>query len=806
MSFIHNKLYILYILLVVFLNISPVAHAQIVLDGTLGHNDALPGPDYLIGSDLGQQQGGNLFHSFQEFNIGSHERATFSGPNDINNIISRVTGGNPSNIDGILRSTIPNADMYFLNPAGVIFGEYAKLDIPGSLYISTANYLRLGDDGQFDASHPKNSLLTVAPPSAFGFLDNDIASIEVNDSVLTMPPRDILLQAIRGERDMPNNTLSLIGGNMDIRNGTLLSFGGNVHLDSVASKGEILLNPITPLDNVFSKLGIITITDSRIPKDPNINERPGNIDVTGFTGGAVHIRAGQLLLQNGYIFADTRGEKDGRGITIHVDDLILENTSRITAQAVRSTGNAGNITITATRMNLADGSQINSNTRTPGDAGDVSVVVTEKLSITGKDNLGFNNASGILSNTWGIGKGGKIKVTAAELFMDDGGEIRADSGKNPYDEKHDNTLRVLGNADNITLQVKKLTLQNGAKINVSAGRLNPQGTENSGNLTINADESVLINGGGLLTNIFNKGQGGTIELNTPVLIIQDEGTIQAGTTHDGQAGNIVLNVDTLNLIRNGFMTTETLNNGQAGNIEIIANNIVRTENSSIRSQTSGKGQGGEITLRAKQIKLDNGSSISCESQDIGKAGKILIQANTVNLTSNTHIKTSSKNAAGGNITVRTPHLLYLREGTITTDVKGGEGDGGNITIEKPVFVLLDSAKIITKAKRGSGGDITIDSLQFLSSADKDNILDASSENLDNFGKIVITAPEEDISGSLLILPATLFNVPDLKNQCAGVTRSTLNKLIVIDRNVPPTTPDDPKNHYIRRLDAPKPIK
>jgi len=138
------------------------ANAEVILDGSLGRNGALPGPNYLIGADLGQQHGGNLFHSFQDFNLNRFESATFSGPNSINNIISRITGGNPSNIDGLIRSTIP-ADMYFLNPNGIIFGPNARLDVQGSFHASTADYLRLGENGRFDARNPSDSLLAVAP-------------------------------------------------------------------------------------------------------------------------------------------------------------------------------------------------------------------------------------------------------------------------------------------------------------------------------------------------------------------------------------------------------------------------------------------------------------------------------------------------------------------------------------------------------------------------------------------------------------------------------------------------------------------
>lgn len=156
-----------------FLNL----HAEVTLDGTLGSRAELLSPNYQIGAELGQQHGSNLFHSFRDFNINRGESATFSGPNSVQNIISRVTGGNPSHINGLLRSTIPNADMYFLNPYGIMFGEQAQLDVQGSFHASTADYLRLGKDGRFDARQPQNSVLTIAPVEAFGFFSNPIASI-----------------------------------------------------------------------------------------------------------------------------------------------------------------------------------------------------------------------------------------------------------------------------------------------------------------------------------------------------------------------------------------------------------------------------------------------------------------------------------------------------------------------------------------------------------------------------------------------------------------------------------------------------
>src|SRR5262245_57461472 len=118
---------------------SALAQSAIVLDGSLNglttDITASGGPDYVIPDDLGVQRGGNLFHSFSLFNLATGNSATFTDDPStglpIGNVIARVTGGTPSQIDGTLRSTIPNSNLFFLNPAGVIFGGGAAIDVPG---------------------------------------------------------------------------------------------------------------------------------------------------------------------------------------------------------------------------------------------------------------------------------------------------------------------------------------------------------------------------------------------------------------------------------------------------------------------------------------------------------------------------------------------------------------------------------------------------------------------------------------------------------------------------------------------------
>jgi filamentous hemagglutinin family protein len=176
-----------------------VSEAQITMDGSLGPRGPLTGPNYRIGAELGQTRGSNLFHSFDQFNVPTGGSATFTGPTTVANIVSRVTGGQPSAIDGRLRSEIAGANLYLLNPSGVLFGPNASLDVSGSFHVSTADFVRLADGATFAAHLGQESVLTMAPPAAFGFLSTNPAAITIQGSAL---------------RVNPERALSMVGGDL----------------------------------------------------------------------------------------------------------------------------------------------------------------------------------------------------------------------------------------------------------------------------------------------------------------------------------------------------------------------------------------------------------------------------------------------------------------------------------------------------------------------------------------------------------------------------------------------------------------
>jgi len=340
-----------------------VAQAQITTDGTMGRAGALQGPNYQIPAELGQQRGGNLFHSFGTFNVHTSESATFSGPNSVQNILSRVTGGSPSSIDGALRSTIPGANLYLLNPAGVVFGPNATLDVSGSFHTSTADYVRLGQDGLFDTRGRGGDILTTAPVTAFGFLSDTPASIKASGS---------RLQVAEGK------TLSLTAGDIKLDNSTLRAPSGRLDIAAVASPGEV----------VSSAAGLET---------PGINAL-GNIDsvsteltVSGDGGGAVFIRGDQLLAQDSQILADTYGAEPGRGISIQVERLLLNK------------------------------SQLNTNTFGSGHGGPITINAQEAVNLTGGSGL-YASSRGNAT-----GSAGRIQVTAPVVEVRDGSVIQSDT-------------------------------------------------------------------------------------------------------------------------------------------------------------------------------------------------------------------------------------------------------------------------------------------------------------------------------------------------------------------------------------------
>ncbi|MGH8569906.1 MAG: filamentous hemagglutinin N-terminal domain-containing protein, partial [Gammaproteobacteria bacterium] len=303
------------------------AASEVSLDGSLGGaRGPLPGPDFEIGADFGRQVGSNLFHSFGAFNLDARESATFSGPDKINNVLGRVTGGSGSSINGLLRSTIPDANLFLLNPAGIVFGPSAQLDVQGSFHASTGDFIRLADGSRFGVVPSANDgLLTAAPPQAFGFLGRqEPAPIEVEGSSLIVPE---------------GNTLSLIGGDIRVHSaGAELSApAGRVNLVSVGGKAEVSLGLNGLGVEPRGRGGRITLSEGSL------------IDTSGEGGGSVFIRGGEFVMDRSEVRSITLGDKNGGVVSIEAKEIKLRNGARIGTIAMGA-GRAGDVLVEADRI------------------------------------------------------------------------------------------------------------------------------------------------------------------------------------------------------------------------------------------------------------------------------------------------------------------------------------------------------------------------------------------------------------------------------------------------------------------------
>lgn len=575
------------------------SQAEVTLDGSFGPAGLLPGPNYQITADVGYQAGTNLFHSFDKFNLNSLESATFTNQGSIgqiNNILSRVTGGE-SVIDGLLQSTIPDANLYLVNPAGIVFGENASLDVQGSFHATTADYLRLGDGSRFNAvPSVQNAVLTTASPEAFGFLSENPSNISVNGSQISVP---------EGE------TLSLIGGDLVIRNGTFVASEGSINLVSISSTGEIKLNDIHSLEQSSIRHGDISISENSL------------VEVSANQSGEIHIVAGHFILSDSAVKSNTKDENggnifvslDGKSLANHGADVSsnfdieFNNKSQLGENIIingglintgtSGTGNAGNIIVTANRLKI-DGAESQKQTGiasfvgygATGNSGSISVKTgfleingnlstnlvgigsvalpfssgkTGDLAVSVQDNLNIINGGLITTSTFGIGGAGDISVQADKILLDGAGLV-----SNPISQ--DSQIGNVFSA--ITSSVQFI-----------------QGQATSGNVMLKASELNILNGA----------------------------VIDTSTKSDGDAGNIFIEVNKLSLgISNASLdsrpaiasisgsTTDSSikSNGNAGKVEVTVHDFLEMSGGAvITSSTFAHGDAGEVIINAGSLIL-----------------------------------------------------------------------------------------------------------------------------------------------------------------------------------------------------------
>ena len=612
-----------------------LGRAGVVTDGSLGGvAGPLPGPNFIVPANLGKIAGGNLFHSFSQFDLNHGESATFSGPGSIHNILARVTGGQVSSIDGVIRSTIAGANFFLLNPAGVIFGADASIDVSGSFAATTGQDVKLSDGSRFRATPgPADALLTSAPPAAFGFLTANTGTISIQGSQLASAAGKTL--AFAGANVQAKNA-KLSAGSVVIRGGKLTMDHTQIALaatkagvaadvdmqTSISLTNQSSIEATAMRDFANQTIAKISAPAISIGRASSITSLGGG----GVNAGDLSLTADRLSLTGASVI-ETRTSDAGRGgnIGVDADDILIRDSGSTINAITEDLGRGGNVALVAGNLTIAEGGIVQAATLGPGAGGSVRVDAANvsltgnlaqaqlsadalqgslgnagsvHLNLTGQ--LTIAGTAQISSDTFGPGIGGDIVITAQNAIVDGKGlgvftAIATTSQDSMFG----------GAAGNIVLNIRD-TLQLLAGGQMSAFTIGPGA---GGSINVNATR-VLISGedsAGSFISASSLGQatgnGGDVRLTlNGSLEIVAGGEISVTTETSAAGGSVNITAPMISISGMGSSiraeTTAGLNGGPGGDIAITTNSFEGSGGGSISASTSGSGAGGSIDISA----------------------------------------------------------------------------------------------------------------------------------------------------------------------------------------------------------------
>lgn len=746
---------------------SPISIGEITLDGSMGSSGSLVGPNYQISAELGALQGSNLYHSFGLFNLSQGERASFSGPAAVTNIIGRISGGEQSLIDGTVQSTITGANLFLLNPAGIFFGPNASIDVSGAFYASTAHELHFEDGAILSTGQIEAAILSTAPPSSFGFVADQNQALIVQGSRIFA---------------QPNKTIGLIAGDIKIDGAMIGGDSATITISGISTPGQVLMDGTVYPSN----------ESSPVPNSANITVMgESEISSSGYKGGRLTISGGQIFVDQSDILSHSLSFGNGEGIEIRGDQsiqfshaaiqsasthygnagsihlnaplILMDNGSGLLTSSY-FVGNGGDVNIQAGELTLQNTSAITSHANDAGNAGDVSIQATDRIQMTGDPDNAFDTR--ITVGSYNSGNAGNIKIETPNLSL---------SGTTL-----DTATHGIGLAGNISLITGDFSLANSAQIFTASS-----GTMNAGNIMIEASNHVDITGvvdavewTGLFAIATANGNAGVIDITAKSLSVTDA-WVDATISGTGKAGDILLNIENTTLLDNGKMRIINLGPGTGGRI-IVNTDSLELKNDgqfNARSAASG-GYGGDIDIHTRTLFMSTEGSITNEAfyNSLG-TGDI-----SVNASEQIHIigegESKSANPGSdvvstgifsftGNIDITSPDIVMEKSGAISSRTHN-DLNAGDLTVNTERLKLLSGAQISvdsfgSSGAYGLGGNAIITATESIfidgetysgSQRSRHSGISASTRSSGDAGEILITSPQITIQNGGLINTST----------------------------------------------------
>ncbi len=707
--------------------------AQVVPDATLPINSSIKTQGNTSFISGGTRAGGNLFHSFFQFSVPTNGIAYFNNALDVQNIISRVTGGSASNIDGLLKAN-GTANLFLLNPNGIFFGRNSSLNLGGSFLGSTATSINFADGTQFSATDLQTKpLLTINIPIGLQFGSNPGAIQVEGTSYGLTAPETLFSPIVRssnltGLRVEPGKTLALVGGDVVLKGGTLTAEGGRIELGSIGA-GLVSLNP-TNEGWILGYEGVSSFRDIQLSQQ-------ALVDTSGTGSGSIQLSGRRVAFTDGSVaLIQNQGSQASGNISVNASEsLELSGTSPdgsfpsiLRTEAVGS-GDGGDIDVSTRQLFVQGGASIGSRTYSDGKGGNLTLTASESLQLLGFSTFNPFLTSNISASTLASGNAGNIKVSTRWFVAQDGGTVTS-------------LTRGIGNGGNLILNATD-----------SAEVINSQAFINT--------ESMFVPSN-LATTAFKAGKAGNVEINTPRLVVGNEAEVDSSTVGSGSAGSVNINapdsVKVSGAVDSSAATADAFTQELFGAPPIVS------------------GASGDVTINTGQLSVTNGGLVTALNKGPSKpAGILTVNARSIFLNNQGGIIATAASGKGGNIFLNAQNLQLDYNSSINASAGGG-GNGGNITIKTQVLPILNSSDIRADAQGGTGGRVGINT-QGLFRSPNSNITATSQRGPQFNGIVQINVPAQLNFARAAANPTPQPQSPQVASVCSGRSGSTKSSLV-----------------------------